>query len=105
MSTQRKVYSGEFKAKVVVELLKGARTVNELAGVYGVHPGQLLQWKQQALIGLPQVLADKRARREPPAQVEPAGLYEQIGRLKVELDWVKKKAGLRSFAEASVIGA
>jgi putative transposase len=92
--TRRRQHSGEFKAKVVVQALKGAKTVNEIASTYGVHPVQVAQWKRQALDELPHVFGDGRARSVRAAEDERTRLFEQIGRLKVELDWVKKKAGL-----------
>jgi transposase-like protein len=91
---RRRQHSGEFKAKVVVQALKGAKTVNEIASMYGVHPVQVAQWKRQALDELPHVFGDGRARAVHDAEEERARLFEQIGRLKVELEWVKKKAGL-----------
>ena len=91
---RRRQHSGEFKAKVVVQAIKGAKTVNEIASTYGVHPVQVAQWKRQALDELPQVFGDGRARAVRDAEGERARLFEQIGRLKVELEWVKKKAGL-----------
>ena len=91
---RRRQHSGEFKAKVVVQALKGAKTINEIASTYGVHPVQVAQWKRQALDELPHVFGDGRARAGRAAEEERARLFEQIGRLKVELEWVKKKAGL-----------
>lgn len=91
---RRRQHSGEFKAKVVLQALKGAKTVNEIASRYGVHPVQVAQWKRQALDELPHVFGDGRARSAREADEERTRLFEQIGRLKVELDWVKKKAGL-----------
>lgn len=91
---RRRQHSGEFKAKVVVQALKGAKTVNEIASTYGVHPVQVAQWKRQALDELPHVFGEGRARAVRDAEEERARLFEQIGRLKVELEWVKKKAGL-----------
>jgi transposase-like protein len=59
---RRRQHSGEFKARVVVQALKGAKTVNEIASRYGVHPVQVAQWKRQALDELPHVFGDGRAR-------------------------------------------
>ena len=91
---QRRRHSGAFKARIVIEALKGQRTTNEIASRHGVHPVQVTQWKKQVLEGLPQVFGDIGVRAERMAEEEKARLYEQIGRLKMELDWVKKKAGL-----------
>jgi transposase-like protein len=90
----RKQHSGQFKAKVVVEAIRGQKTVNELATQYGVHPVQISQWKRQALDGLPGALVNGRGRKAKEEQALAADLYEQIGRLQMKLEWVKKKCGL-----------
>jgi putative transposase len=94
MQGPRKSYNGEFKAKVAIEALRGAKTVNEIASQFGVHPNQVTAWKKQALDELPQLFSDRRARTEKTEEELKAALYEEIGRLKVELDWLKKKSGL-----------
>lgn len=90
---QRRQHSGEFKAKVVVQALKGQHTLNEIASKYGVHPVQVAQWKKQVLEELPHVFADHRGRAVRAVEEEKSRLYEQVGRLKVELEWLKKKLG------------
>ncbi|MFQ5667488.1 MAG: transposase [Candidatus Binatia bacterium] len=90
MAKQRRRYSGELKAKVVLEVLKGQRTVNEIASRFGVHPVQVFQWKKQAVEELARVFADRRGQAERAAMREKAELFEQIGRLKMELEWLKK---------------
>lgn len=89
----RRRHSAEFKVRVALEALRERRTVNEIAAESGVHPTQVSAWKRQVLEALPVVLgggeqleAARRVERE-------SGLYEEIGRLKVELDWLKKKYG------------
>ena len=94
MSTQRKQYSAEFKARVALEALKGLKTVNELASTYGVHPTQIAHWKHRLHKEMPEIFSARRAKREHEHEAFHAQLYQQIGPLKVELDWVKKKAGL-----------
>ncbi|MGI8554314.1 MAG: transposase [Dehalococcoidia bacterium] len=96
MRGPRKQHSAEFKAKVAIEAIKGQRTLNELAGDYGVHPVQISQWKKQALDGLPEVFGRQRAKAVQDEAALQATLYQQIGQLTVELDWVKKKAGVLS---------
>lgn len=96
MKTQRKRYTADFKAKVALEAIKGQRTVNEIASRYGLHPNQVSQWKKQALEQLPEVFSDGRARKEKSEEELREQLYQQIGQLKVELDWLKKKSGLSS---------
>ncbi len=90
---QRKKYSAQFKAKVAIEAVKGNKTVNDIAGEYGVHPTQIQQWKKQLLEELPNILSRKRASKAKETEELTAQLYQQIGQLKVELDWVKKKSG------------
>jgi putative transposase len=94
MAGQRKSYSAELKAKVALEAIKGQRTTSEIASRFGVHPNLVAQWKRHALEQMPGIFSDRRARAEADAEAAAAELYEQIGRLKVELDWIKKKSGL-----------
>ena len=88
----RKSYSAAFKAKVALEAVKGDRSLSELASKYEVHPNQIGQWRKALLAGLPEVFSDKRRKQDEDTEQEKARLYEEIGRLKVELDWLKKKA-------------
>jgi len=88
----RKSYSAEFKAKVALEAVKGDRSLAELASRYEVHPTQIGQWRKSLLAGLPEVFSEKRRRKQQSDEDEKAHLYEEIGRLKVELDWLKKKS-------------
>ena len=94
MSTQRKQYSAEFKARVALEALKGLKTVNELASTYRVHPTQMAPWKHRLQKEMPEIFSARRANREHDAEAFQAQLYQQIGQLKVELDWLKKKLDL-----------
>jgi transposase-like protein len=94
MPTQRKQYSAEFKARVALEALKGLKTVHELASLYGVHPTQITHWKHRLQQEMPDIFSARRDKRERDQEALQAQLYQQIGQLKVELDWVKKKAGL-----------
>lgn len=94
MSTQRKRYSAECKARVALDAIKGHKTVNELASIYGVHPTQITHWKHQLHKEVPQIFSARRAKRAQDQEALHAQLYQQIGQLKVELDWLKKKAGL-----------
>jgi putative transposase len=91
--TQKK-YSAEFKAKVALEAIKGLKTLNEIAGETGVHPNQITHWKKQALAELPGVFSNRRSQDQKAQEDLTAELYQQIGQLKVELDWLKKKSGL-----------
>jgi len=96
MKTDRKSYSSEWKAKIALEAIKGQRTINEIASDYKVHPTQIMKWKKQALEQMPEIFSDKREKKLQTDEELKAKLYEQIGKLQVELDWVKKKAGLIS---------
>ncbi len=96
MSTQRKQYSAQFKARVALEALKEQSTLAELASRFEVHPTLIGQWKKQLREQLPRIFADRRQQeqRERADEELQAQLYQQIGQLKVELDWLKKKVGL-----------
>jgi transposase-like protein len=87
----RKRYRGEFKAKVALEALKEQKTLNELASDFGVHPNQIGQWKKQLLDGSKVVFSSGSARDKKKQESLEEELYKQIGKLKVELDWLKKK--------------
>ena len=96
MKKQRKTYTTEFKVKIALEAIKAQRTINEISGHYSIHPNQVTQWKKQALEGLPDAFSSRRARAAEDEEATKAQLYQQIGQLKVELDWLKKKSGLLS---------
>jgi transposase-like protein len=83
--------SAEFKAQVALEAAKGAKTSSEIASEYQVHPTQISQWKRQLLEGSPELFQTPRSRKEPSAEELTAPLYEEIGRLKIELDFLQKK--------------
>ena len=94
MSHKRRQHSGEFKARVALAAIRGEKTVNELASEYGVHPAQISQWKRVVQEEVPRLLSSHRERRAKEEETLNATLYQQIGQLKVEVDWLKKKAGL-----------
>jgi putative transposase len=94
MKKQRKSYTAAFKAKVALEAIKGQRTTNEIASAYEVHPNQVTQWKKQAVSQLSEIFSNGRARADGAEEELRNQLYQQIGQLKVELDWLKKKSGL-----------
>jgi transposase-like protein len=91
MARRRKVHESSFKAKVALEALKERETVAQLAQRFSVHPGQVHQWKRKLLDEAAAVFEREGAAR-PAEAFESTELYEQIGRLKMELDWLKKKA-------------
>jgi len=90
----RKRYDGNFKARVALEAIRGERTLAEIAAVYGVHPNQISKWKKQALDELPKIFSGRYEKKEAQRKELTDHLYQEIGRLKIELDWLKKKAGL-----------
>src|SRR5262249_48364544 len=87
---QRKSYTTAFKVKVALEVIKGQRTINEIATHYGVHPNMVTQRIKQAIESLPDVFSTRRERDAQEEETLKADLYQQIGQLKVELDWLKK---------------
>lgn len=93
---KRKRFSSEFKAKVALEAIREQKTTAELASAYAVHPTQIGNWKKQALQGLAGLFADSAGRAAQDHEAEKSQLYEQIGKLQMELQWLKKKSTLLS---------
>jgi transposase-like protein len=91
---QRRRFSAEFKARVALAAIKGDKTLNELAKDFEVLPNQIVTWKKQLLESAPEVFSNGRQRKEADQETQKDVLYQQIGQLKVELDWLKKKSGL-----------
>lgn len=87
-------FSAAVKAKIAIEAIKGQRTVQEIASSYSVHPNQVTTWKQQLLDFSPEAFATGRGRSDQVDEQLKAELYAEIGKLKVELDWLQKKSGL-----------
>ncbi len=92
MGNHRKRYSADLKAKVALEAIKGQKTANEIAAEYGVHPTQIAQGKKQALDGLPDLFTTQGNKQEKSEETLIASLYQQIGQLKVQVDWLEKKS-------------
>ena len=93
MAGKRKHHTAAFKAQVALAAIKGDRAVNELAGQFGVHPTLIHAWKKQLLAGAEVVFANGVKVDAGDAEARQAELFEQIGRLKMELEWLKKKSG------------
>ena len=95
MSIKRRRFTSQFKAKVAMEAMKGQRTIGELAGLYQVHPSRIAAWKKYLVENSAMVFEESSVQgsdRCSPALT--AQLYEKIGRLQMELSWLKKKSGL-----------
>ena len=97
---KRKHYSAAFKAKIVVETLRETKTVAQIAAEHGLHPNLVTKWKQAALAGLPDVFERQTVAQEKAAVQEEkiAELYQGIGRLTTQVNWLKKKSGLEPDA-------
>ena len=93
MAGKRKVHTSAFKAQVALAAHKGDRTVNELAGHYGVHPALIHAWKKQLVQGAGAIFDSPAKPASASAEARQAELFEPIGRLKMELEWLKKKVG------------
>jgi transposase-like protein len=91
MSVKRQQHGAGFKARVALAAFKGDRTVGMLASQFAIHPAQIHKWKRQLLDGVEHVFVDQRSRAAQEEQIDKAELYEQIGRLQMELAWLKKK--------------
>jgi transposase-like protein len=94
MTTTRQRHSAKFKARVALEAIRGEKTLNQLGSQYGVHPVQIAHWRRAALDHLEEIFVDGRTQKARDSEVDRDALYEQIGRLKMELEWLKKKAGI-----------
>lgn len=94
MKRQRKQYSADLKAKIAVEAVKGQRTIQEIASHYSIHPNQVTQWKKQLLESAAEVFSNGRGHAADADEEIKSELYQQIGKLQVEVDWLKKKSGL-----------
>jgi putative transposase len=93
MKNKRRNHSAQFKAKVALAAAKGEMTIAELASKFEVHPNQVTQWKKRLLDSVPDIFSRSRQRDKQRQDELTEHLYQQIGQLKVELDWFKKKSG------------
>lgn len=92
----KKTYTSDFKAKMVIEALKGEKTINEIASANGVHPILLTRWKTETINGLPLLFDNKKSNKkikEYEDKIEE--LYKQIGKLTTQNEWMKKKSGMQ----------
>jgi transposase-like protein len=92
MSSKRKHYSKELKAKIALEAVKGYSSITEISKEYKVHPNQISLWKKQLLENLPEIFDNPRGPKTDETHSELTDqLYRQIGKLEMELEWLKKK--------------
>ncbi len=91
MKNRRQYRTAEFKTRVAMAALKGDKTVQQLAAHYEVHPNQITEWKKQASAILTDGFSRRKHRADATAEAHEKDLYAEIGRLKIELDWLKKK--------------
>lgn len=94
MPVKRTRHGAEFKAKVALEAIKGQKTANEISSLYGIHANQILRWKKQAIDELKGVFSGSVKKTHQSEEEIKGKLYQEIGQLKMELDWLKKKSGL-----------
>lgn len=94
MKSMRTQHTPIFKAKVVREALREDKTSSELASQFQVHPNMIRRWKQAACEGLPELFSTKKNKVDKEKEQLIDELYKQVGQLKVELDWLKKKSGI-----------
>jgi transposase-like protein len=92
VSNMRRGFDAAFKARVALEALRGEKTMAQLSSEFGVHVNQIRQWRQKLLDELPSLFSDRRSRKEKEGEELLSELYRQIGQLKVELEWLKKKS-------------
>jgi putative transposase len=91
MKRKRREYGAPLKAKVALEAIKERETISALANGFEVHPTLIGQWKKRLVEGAEALFADGAVRRRRDEEPDQAELYEQIGRLKMQLEWLKKK--------------
>ena len=91
-NVSRRKFDAALKTRVAIDAIKGQDTLAELATRYGIHANQISKWKKQAIEGLPEIFGGSRGGPASTDEQLVAKLYEEIGRLKVELDWLKKKS-------------
>ena len=96
MARKRRRFDAGFKAKVALEAVRGVKTIGEVAQQFKVHPNQVTLWKKQLLAGAEQAFEGSGSKTTKTDEPDAAELYEQIGRLKVELEWLKKKVAENS---------
>ena len=92
MVNMRKRYDSKFRAKVALDAVKGEKTLAELSSEFKVHSNQIRKWRKHLLECLPDLFTDQRKKKDKDTEELISELYRQIGQMKVELDWLKKKS-------------
>ena len=90
----RRNHTAEFKSKVALAAIRGEKTLSQLGSQFKVHPMKIAKWRKAAIEQLPELFVDGRTRKNGSSGADNDALYQEIGRLKVELDWLKKKVGM-----------
>jgi len=90
----RKIFSSQQKAKIAIEAVRGIKTISEIAQEHIVHPTQIGIWKKELQEQAFTIFDIKRGPKQVEPSTAPERLYSEIGRLKMELDWLKKKLGI-----------
>ncbi|MDT8379989.1 MAG: transposase [Desulfotignum sp.] len=90
---KRKKYSKELKTKVALAAIKGNQTANEIASEFGIHVSLVNRWKKEAIQALPLVFGETQAKQNKEIEIERERLYQKVGKLQIELDWLKKNTG------------
>ena len=93
MKNCKRNHSAGFKAKVATEAIRGEKSMSELSSMFEVHPTQITKWRKLAMDGLPCIFTDHGGKEKQDQDALISRLYQEIGQLKVELDWLKKKHG------------
>ena len=97
MPKKRKVHGPEFKAKVALEAIKGLNPIHQIAREYEINPNLVSKWKKQLMSQSPQIFQHGESKAvDEDQKLKEQKLYEEIGRMKVDLDFMKKKASLFS---------
>jgi len=94
VQNMRRAHGAALKARVALEAVKGEKTIAQLSSEVGVHANQIRQWRKHLLEELPRIFSDRRRKEDQEREDLVSELYQQIGQLKVELDWLKKKSQL-----------
>ena len=92
MTKKRRQFTSQFKFKVALDAIKELKTISEIASQYNVHPTQVRKWRKQLMTEGPAVFGNNTAKQLQEQEARETELFEQIGRLKMELEWLKKKA-------------